>query len=417
MSREPARPHYDAVVDLFPVGRQLPEMAYALVKFVFHIEEHGCTLAEAEPLFHDIRDPELEEPLLPGSEFWTTKLATDVVVRGSAYAPYGRPTDSMQVSVSVGNTVKAIRILGKRTASWKTGYLPVFSPPEPFTEVPLVWENAYGGADARVPISDGPLTEEEVLRAHADHPGLYPRNPLGKGYVVLPDGAEDVELPQLEWPTDLLTPERFIVGDPRSWYLQPMPACYEFMNPLQFPRFVYLGLDAWFTPPDDDRLPEVREGFVPASYRSHFGTHWDPGVETAPPYFQEGSLGMVFPHLPEGTPVMIRGMHPDEKEISFTLPREPLIEIEIEGQREACPPQLTTVLIEPSERKVSLVYIARKMGLPRDLVPGIHGYIPLSVTVNREPPVVYETPPTVREQLEVAKAAEAAAKAATEPEG
>ncbi|MFV9645335.1 MAG: hypothetical protein ACNYWU_05880 [Desulfobacterales bacterium] len=36
-------------------------------------------------------------------------------------------------------------------------------------------------------------------------------------------------------------------------------------------------------------------------------------------------------------------------------------------------------------------------------IPEIYGYIPLSVSVNREPPVEYETPPTVRDQLKAAQ--------------
>ncbi len=132
MSRQPIRSHYDAVVDLYPIGRNIPTMAYALVKYAYRIEGQVCKLIEAEPLFHDIRDSDIQPRLLPGSDFWTTKSATDVVVRGSAFAPFGKPVVSMQVSVSVGHRTKVILVFGERVASWKSINQPVISPPESF---------------------------------------------------------------------------------------------------------------------------------------------------------------------------------------------------------------------------------------------------------------------------------------------
>lgn len=404
MSRQPERPYYDAVVDLFPIGRSIPRMAYALVKIVYRIEKGRCIVKEAEPLFHDIRDPDIQPRLLPGSEFWTTKFASDVVVRGSAFAPYGKSVFSMQVSVRVGNRSKVIQVWGERMASWKSGGNPVFSQPEPFAEVPLTYANAYGGTDPRVPVSDKPLSEMEMFRLQADHPGLYPRNPFGKGYVVLPEAAEGVRLPMLEDPEDLLSPDRFIVGDPRLWYRQPLPWCYEYTNPIQFPRFAYIGMDAWFTPPDDEQLSEVQRGYLPVNYRSVLGDEWDPTKETPAPYFQEASFGMVFQDLSENIPFIINGMHPEEPSIEFALPAEPLVELEIEGQREAVKPQISNMLIEPLEKLVSIVYIARTEKLPRTFIPGIHGYIPLSVHINGDTPVRYKTPATVRDQLKTASA-------------
>jgi len=92
-------------------------------------------------------------------------------------------------------------------------------------------------------------------------------------------------------------------------------------------------------------------------------------------------------------------MHPEENSIDFSLPQAPSIEIDIEGRKEAIKPQITNILIEPSKKKVSIVYIARTTGLPRTFIPGIHGFIPLSAIVNGDPPVRYETPPTIRDQL------------------
>jgi len=84
--------------------------------------------------------------------------------------------------------------------------------------MPLLYQNAYGGLDNR--FHSGPF--ERRLHAHRrtrlqfDHPGLYPRNPVGKGYLVIPDSFDEVELPNLEDPPDLLTAERLITAQARA---------------------------------------------------------------------------------------------------------------------------------------------------------------------------------------------------------
>ncbi|MBV1858109.1 MAG: hypothetical protein KUG77_06825, partial [Nannocystaceae bacterium] len=66
-------------------------------------------------------------------------------------------------------------------------------------------------------------------------------------------------------------------------------------------------------------------------------------------------------------------------------------------------PQLTNLVIHPAEEKVTMTYFGRWTDLPRPFIAGIHGKIPLSLTVERYPPIVYETPPTVRSQLDAAQ--------------
>jgi hypothetical protein len=401
--RKAVRPHYDAVVGLFP-QRAIPKLAYALAKFTCQIRDGQCRVTAAEPLFHDIRDPETKPRLLPGSEFWPFKYQADVVVRGSALAPGGNPVRSMQVSVSVGRATKRIQVFGRRVVTWDAQGKPRFEGPAPFKKVSIEYANAYGGADQRVPVGPGPLTVGDVERLQVDHPGLYPRNPFGMGYLVRPDPIEGVELPCLEDPDDLLTPARLIVGNPALWHRQPLPMAFEYTNPLMFPRFCFLGLDAWFTPPQDQTLAEIRRGWLPANYRAEYGTEVDPMQNAPPPYFQEASLGMVFPDLAEGTPIAVRGMHPEQPEIRFSLPPAPRMAIEIDRQRQVLKAQLCNVLIEPAQSKVSLVYVVRTEKLPRVLVPGIHSQIPLSVTVEDDAPVAYESPATVRERLKAAQA-------------
>lgn len=140
-----------------------------------------------------------------------------------------------------------------------------------------------------------------MLEGHdCDHPGLYPRNPVGKGYMVLPGPIEDLELPNLEDPHDLLTPERLVTGRPENWYRQPLPWCFEWSVGSMFPRSRFLGGEPWFPPPDGPELPEVARGFCPPGLR---GLTED-GPEMLG-YLQEASLGMTFRRPLAGQPVRI----------------------------------------------------------------------------------------------------------------
>ncbi len=104
----------------------------------------------------------------------------------------------------------------------------------------------------------------DAAAAEADHPGVYPRNPWGKGYVVRPGPWDDVWVPNLEEPSDLLSADRLVVGDPTLWYRQPLPWYLGPVPVLTFPRYTHLvaDTDAWFPGPQDESMPEVRRGYL-----------------------------------------------------------------------------------------------------------------------------------------------------------
>jgi hypothetical protein len=398
MTRVPARPQYDAVVGLDPRSPLEPEFAFALVKLTYEIKGTTAVLSQPEPLLHDFwSDEKLEPRFPPGSDYWLDKQNTDVVIRGSAFAPAGRPTPSMFVSAQIGRTIKRIAVFGKRLVDWSQDR-PRLGRPEPFTEMPLLYQNAYGGLDNRVPIPAE--LEEDYMRTVAlgmqfDHPGLYPRNPVGKGYLVSPDPIDGVELPNLEDPADTLTAERLTTGKPELWYRQPLPWCFEWTVGLTFPRYLFMGVDAWFPPPDDSALPEVRRGFIPPDLRRRLEKDHDLAVG----YRQEASLGMVVATPLAGQAITLTGMHPEESTLTFTVPPAPSIETEIEGERSLLPPLLTNLVIYPSGKKFTVVYCGRTKGLQRVFIPGIHKNIPLAARINRDAPIRYESPPTIHDRL------------------
>lgn len=399
-TRKPARPSYDAVVELANDWEQ-QVYAYALVKFTYEIQAGRCELAAPECLLHDIHDPKLQPRIPPATDYWPLKEATDFVVQGAAHAPNRRPTRQMEVSVQVGPVKKRITVFGKRSILWN-GSGPRIGDPEPFDVMPLTYDNAYGGIDWRVPI-EAPESFEKQVIDDSDHPGLYPRNPFGKGYLVEPGPVPKMEMPNLEDPDDCLTADRLIVGDAKLWYRQPLPWCFDWVHPIAFPRQIFFAaeVDAWFPGPEDAQMPEVRRGFLPAGYRTAMSQRQF--VEGPDPRFYQGaSLGLVLPRLAEEEIVTLMGMHPVEPSLRFALPRPPRLEIIAEGNRQAVPARLHTVVCKPEEKRVSLLWAGHRL-LPRPFLPGIHKRIPVAVSVNGDAPVPYQTPPTYRDQIAAAR--------------
>lgn len=98
------------------------------------------------------------------------KLLPEFLVHGRVYAPGGTPVAACAARARVGAHEKVLFAFGDR--NWN-GSTPTDA--QPFTEMPLAWTQAYGGAD-------------------------YPANPLGKGSlpVLQADGSKRRPLPNLE---------------------------------------------------------------------------------------------------------------------------------------------------------------------------------------------------------------------------
>lgn len=402
MTRKPSRERYDAVVGLEPAPQSIPDFAFGLVKYTYMVDNGRTVLSEPEPLLHDVWGSlsgaiPLEPRLPAGSDFWFQKAATDVVVRGSAYSPGGAPIERAIASVSIGPLEKELAVFGHREVSWRRDGTPVFSSPEPVDSVPLLYQLAYGGLDARVSIGDDERAAYNAqVRAGLayDHPGLYPRNPVGKGYLVYPGPVDRLELPNLEDPGDLLTPERLVSGGPELWYKQPLPWCFEWCVASVFPRCRFLGTEPWFPAPDGPDLPEVSRGFFPSGVPGR--TRGSPDVLG---YLQEASLGMSVSQPLAGLPVCVRGMNPEHSVITFTVPPPPRVAFEVDSRREAVAARATNLVIYPSEKRLTVTYAAVTSALPRGFVPGVHRDIPIALWVDDDAPLRYEAPETVMDRL------------------
>lgn len=133
-------------------------------------------------------DPELDH----------RKQGTDLVVLGTIRAPLGRPTTRMEIGLTCGSVALRSIVFGDR--HWEKSWgKPKATAPQPFLELPLCNERAFGGT----------AMFEGQLLPHAVNPG-------GRGFHLTKDGAEGQPLPNLERPDQLI----------RGWEDQPLPACW-----------------------------------------------------------------------------------------------------------------------------------------------------------------------------------------------
>ena len=402
MSRVPVRPTYDAEVLLMPLRGETTH-AHALFKRTYSFDLDGrCVLAKPEPLLHDWRDPGVDRPQLGGSDFWLIKPRTDLVVQGAVCAPEAQPVERMRAGIVLGSVRKEIAVSGPRAIAWRSGR-PVIGDPAPFTTVPMTWSEAFGGIDWRVPVPGAAtMTDNEkieaAIRTRFDHPGMYPRNPFGRGYLVESGEVPKLIAPCLEDPADPLTADRLVIRDPASWWRQPLPWCFDWTNLIMFPRAGWFApsVEPWYPVTDDTTLPEIRRGLLPADYRRNRAEGVDPR------FFQGASHGLAIDRPATGAILRISGMHPDRTALDVVLPpTQAEITFVIEGRSTRTAARLHHLVVRPSDGVLTMVFAA-ETALARPFIPGIHKHIPVAASLDGDDPVPFPTPPTARERIALA---------------
>jgi hypothetical protein len=287
------------------------------------------------------------------------KPLTDVIVRGTAHARRG-PVTSLETAVQVGAARKTVRVTGDRRIEVQAGGVLGFTAPEPFTAMPLTWDRAYGGRD---------LYAEERLdgdpRRRFSHPPelaaaslgqlSYPRNGSGRGYFLDFDRARihGAPAPNLDDPTDPVTPSRILSERSTDWIDRPVAACYEPIGPFTFPRAAFV------VPPAHDEperpVHELRAGaLLVEDLRRAFDLRRPPDARA----FNCAPAGLAVCRLEGGERARIEGLHRDHDLLELQLPDDRprlLVELPGVGQREL-KPQLGTVLIEPDEDRLTLTW-------------------------------------------------------------
>jgi hypothetical protein len=291
--------------------------------------------------YYDDGDPEWST-VRHESELAPYKPATDVVVIGKAYAPHGLPTRQMLVGVRVGAAQKLLVITGDRRCHYRSGDVPVFGEPEPFTEMEIRYERAYGGQDER---------------SMPDIPFIYPRNPTGTGVVLrnVREAVDGLALPNVEDPQDMLTPERIFIHEPERWHQQPLPQGYGWRQRAWYPRSALLGSYPPFLDPGTVTAEE-RMGMLPGD---HVALAKQSRLKPFVAHFNNGaSFGMTFGELRGDELITLGGLSP-EGLLRFALPGEaPTVLLDIGRGEEQPTPKLHTVSVRPDDREFDLIWRA-----------------------------------------------------------
>lgn len=398
----------DIHLRVFPMPGEKTTLGEALVKITYAIDPEGGPLTPAppRPLVNNVRDETLDPPMPPHSDFWPGKARTDVAVIGTAFAPRGEPVRQIIAGVIAGGRKRMLRVHGPREIRFLRDGRPEIGPAEPFDRMPLGIEHAYGGVDMRAPFDRSDPRDVARLAMKLDAPGIYPRNPWGRGYLCVPDPVEGRMMPTQELADDPVTEDR-LIADSARWWRQPLPGYLDWTPVNCFPRSIFLspGSEPWHPPPGDRSLPEVENGHLPADWRELLedeaedaefadepaGPHWR--------FFQEGPplSSCVLDDL-RRNPFSLVNMHPEHPALAFEMPAPPRIRLAFEKATEVPDVGVTSVEILPDRLLVSVTYTA-SMAAPRLFMPGIHPKIPFGAMVDGHDPVGFEAPEPVKARL------------------
>jgi hypothetical protein len=323
-----------------PVGDYILSV---LVKRTYGIVPNGlCARAEQDRV------------IIPGDVFWDDpmtssvryesdlvpfKVATDIVLNGTAYTPGGVARQDCLVALQVGEHRKTVHVVGDRLARY-TGGTPAITEPAPFTRMELRYERAYGGTDV---FSD--------LKA----PYPYPRNPLGRGFVVANTSTtvDNLPLPNLEDPRAPISAVPLCLGGYGEWSSRPMPAGLGWFPKTWLPRAALAGV----LPRDRPVEQELREAYarlLPADRRESYVKNGLRDMDFR--FFNGASSGLAVAFLRGGEAVVTENLSPHGR-VSFRLPTDrPRIGLDIgEGVQE---PEvfLQTVMIRMDEQELDLLW-------------------------------------------------------------
>jgi len=298
-----------------PSGR---ELLVVVIKGTFALPKPGEPVGladEQQPLIMADTfsgEPGFSAPLLE-TDFAPRKHACDVLLTGHAHAHVGRQVARLRVGLRVGPMQKVFDVVGDRV--WQAGPKGIIaSLPQPFTEMPVSYDRAFGGADR--------YSEDE-----SEHDAYLP-NPVGRGWHRHLKSA---------WVDGTPLPNTEEVDRP---VLQPSDACHPMaLGPLGrgwTQRACYAGTydQAWL----DHECP-----FLPHDFDDR--------------YFQAAPLDQRIP-IPQGPiPVELSHLSADG-DCRFVLPamNAAVHVFPRQGRAERHFAQLDTIVIEPDRGHCTLTW-------------------------------------------------------------
>ncbi|OIP32888.1 MAG: hypothetical protein AUK27_11835 [Deltaproteobacteria bacterium CG2_30_66_27] len=295
-----------------------------IVKGTFTIVPEGvAAVAEAQiPILFGDEPTDPEKGGSPKFEADTApfKPRADILLVGKAHAPGGTPVRWLDAGLRVGTLQKVVRVSGDRAWISGAGKLsaPVSTEPEPFTEMSLVYEKAFGGIDT-------------------ESGGFCAENPVGCGFYTRksPRNIDGAPLPNIE---DASRPIR-------SWTDHPGPAGFGCLGKGWAPRVGYLGTY-------DELWKSERSPLPPNDFRYDF-------YNAAPPALQ------VEGYLRGDEEILLLNLEKSGK-VRFRLPGiAPVATVEKTERwsgpswSEPAPMRLDTLCLLPDEGRLFLVWRGR----------------------------------------------------------
>ncbi len=289
------------------------EIWLVAVKGTFNIDPYGATSLADEQVKVFLTPQYSGQPgksgLLYDSDLPRTKVTTDIIVNGSAYAPRGRPTMAVVVALRVGETKKSLRVVGDRI--WKAGLVgPWLSwPGTPFVKLPIVYERAFGGEDQK-----------------SKKPAWDRRNPVGTGFAAKRGHLAGKRAPNI-----------YATGSgASSWFRKPLPAGFGAIASHWSPRVELAGTC-------DEKWEAERAPLLPEDFNDRF-------YQCAPPDQQTAQF------LKGGEEVELRNLTPGGS-LVFALPRVTLgFETNFGSEVVNHRANLHTVILEPDVPRALLVW-------------------------------------------------------------
>jgi hypothetical protein len=248
----------------------------------------------------------------------------------------------LTAALTVGPFRREIVVIGDRACEFRDKAEPIFTDPQPFTTMEIKYERAYGGVDI--------YSDRRV-------PCAYPRNHLGRGFVVanVKKALDGLALPNLEDPKNSLTPARLITGNWTNWERQPAPQGFGWYSKYWQPRAKLAGV----LPADKPLEQQLRKAYaeaLPADKRKQYEENSLPDMDFR--FFNGASLGLVLPFLIGDEQIRTTNLTP-QGEMAFQLPGErPKIGLDIGSGMLEAPAVLHTVMIRMEEKQLDLVWRA-----------------------------------------------------------
>jgi len=293
-----------------PDGR---ELLVVCVKGTFTIPQNG-----GEPQLAETQTPLIEADTFTGepglsapvyeSDYPPTKPRCDVLLNGSAYAPGGKPSPKVPVSLNVGPIAKSFLVVGDRV--WKKGMISVSpSDPRPFVKMPISYDRAFGGVDAN-------HQDPKKLKA-------YMLNPVGVGYHVHLNS-------------------KFVDG-------KPLPNTEELRNPVKRPDGNYRPMSfgaigrGWQT-----RIPFA--GTYDQNWLDNIFPFLPPDFDDQ--YYQAAPADQQMPYPRGGEQVSLINLTSEGRTV-FSLPKDQLLVwfFMKSGEEKETRAVIDTVVIEPDLRR------------------------------------------------------------------